>query len=132
MAGFARISVVPDFQDAGGLGDGGALAGHPLQLTQLGRADGAGPADVLFAGQPAAFGLAAAGGGGYSGLPFGAQLEFVFAVLAAAAEYEAAITLSLLSPLAFRCCSTLFIPAAPWPHPGTAQTNSARATQPGH
>jgi hypothetical protein len=35
-----------DLQDAGGLGDGGALAGHPLQLGRLGRADGAGAANT--------------------------------------------------------------------------------------
>jgi hypothetical protein len=48
------------------------------ECGDLGRADGAGPADVLFAGQHAAFGLAAAGGGDAFGLAFGAQLEFVF------------------------------------------------------
>jgi hypothetical protein len=56
----ACACVHGDFQDVGGLGDSGALTGHPLQLTQLSRADGAGPTDVLLAGQHAAFGLAAA------------------------------------------------------------------------
>jgi hypothetical protein len=57
-------------QDAGGLGDGGALAGHPLEVAQLGRADRAGPADALLSWQHRPFGLAAGGCDALSGGPY--------------------------------------------------------------
>jgi len=53
--------------------DGGALAGHPLELAQLGRADGAGPAMCFLPGSIVAVGLAAAGGADALGLVLGAH-----------------------------------------------------------